>query len=102
MPSGLQCWIMKKNLTVTATNSITTKGDEEWDHNQFWLWAPIVCYVPVVGTVRMASGAATAVRARIAGATSVVGRRIAKVPRGLRAVTAQRAVPTWNSATMHS
>ena len=39
-----------------------------------------------------------AVRATFSGATSVVGHRIAKLPRALRAVTAQRAVPTW---TLH-
>jgi hypothetical protein len=27
-----------KKLTVTAANSITTKGDEVGQYNQFWLW----------------------------------------------------------------
>jgi GxGYxY sequence motif in domain of unknown function N-terminal len=45
----------------------------------------------MVGTARFASGAATAA---FSGATSVVGRYSAHVPPALRAVTAQRAVPT--------
>jgi hypothetical protein len=53
----------------------------------------------LVGTARCA------VRARKPGATNVIGRPIAKVPRALRAVTAQRAVPTntpiENNGEMH-
>jgi hypothetical protein len=48
----------------------------------------------MVGTALFASGAATAVRAALSDAMSVVGRYIAKVPPALRAVTARRAVPT--------
>jgi hypothetical protein len=48
----------------------------------------------VAGTALFTSGAATAVRAAFSGAMSVVGDDIANIPRGMRAVTPQRGVPT--------
>ena len=61
-----------------------------------------VKHIPGVGTARIASGAATAVRAAFSDATNVVGRRIVNLPRGLRAVTTQRAVPATFMASPSS
>jgi hypothetical protein len=51
----------------------------------------------MVGTARLASGAATAVRAAFSGATSVGGCRIAHFSPAVRAVTPQRGVTAINS-----